>query len=64
MAKNMTDGAEAVTYPAKSLGMTNAKPSVDSDYMELDQCMMNDGMSAQELGRKLGASLDADFPVK
>ena len=64
MAKNMTDGAENVTYPAKSLGMTNAKPTIDAECMELDEYMMNDGMSAQELGRKLGASLDADFPVK
>jgi hypothetical protein len=65
MAKNKSgDGAADVTYRAKSLGMNNQKPTVDGEYMDLDQCMMNDGMSAQALAKKLGASLDSDFPVK
>jgi hypothetical protein len=58
------DDVSAVTYSAKSLGMNNKMPSVEKEYEMVDQCMINDGMSAQKLAKTLGGSLDADFPVK
>jgi hypothetical protein len=50
---------------AMTASMGGKMPNLTKEYQNFDACMVNDGMHAQDFGRKLASPLDKKaFPVK